>query len=286
MDSFAIFCSATNDDLQGRYSIYAWAKTDSKKQNIVAPTTIAGEIGTKPTFKLLTATGSAITFDRGDKLVAEISFYGVSPTTAIGTLSYNGYNSTTRDSNIIAPVSIRFAGNLDTAIVSPQNNSKKVVNTDFDINVKGQCLNYSCGDTNVTLLYCIDPASGCSQWLDMNTDSSSPLYISSGAYFRRDNLLDVSDTNYFVFTVRATQTGTYTIRSKIDSDWSEDINYSNFSDGDINIKITLPPDYSFSLSYPASGCTYGKGSIDQDNSCDMAYFEPTDLSGIRKQSRP
>ncbi|MEM0360733.1 MAG: hypothetical protein QXK06_05350 [Candidatus Diapherotrites archaeon] len=278
--------SATNDDLQGRYAIYVWDANDSKQQNIVVPTTLATEIGTSPTYKLLTAAGSAVTLTRGDKIVAEVAFYGVSPTTAVGTLSYNGNTAATRDSNLIAPASIRLAGDLNTGIVSPANNSQKTINTAFDVSVLGSCKNYSCGDTNVVLMYCINPSNGCSQWFDMNTSSSSPLYVSNGTYFRRDNLLDVSDTNYFVFQVTGTAAGTYTIRAKIDSNWSADVNYSSANNADINITISGPADYTFTLSLPSSGCTEGKGRISAGSgACEKGYFEPTDLSGLSDQTK-
>lgn len=278
--------SAANDNAYSYAVLLKWNKNDTPGTIIVTERRVSNsELTTAIRRDRLAVTGNAVTFNRGDKLYAEYDVNAAAGSTIIGTVCFGGNVGTTiRDSNIMSP-SIRLAGNLNTAIVSPSNNSDILINTDFDVNVEGRCINYSCGDTNVTLMYCINPAGGCSQWFDMNTDPQSPLYISAGNYFRRDDLLDASDTNYFVFTVRGTVNGTYSIRSKIDSIWSEDINYSHLTNSDINIRIILPPNYSFSLSYPASGCTYGKGSIDQDNSCDRAYFEPTDLVGLADQNK-
>lgn len=48
----------------------------------------------------------------------------------------------------------------------------------------------------------------------------------------------------------------------------------------LTIEYTLLIDYSFSFSYPASGCSDGKGCLGEGcSACTYAYFEPTDLTG-------
>ncbi|MBI2597991.1 MAG: hypothetical protein HYW50_02240, partial [Candidatus Diapherotrites archaeon] len=200
--------SATNDDLQLRGSFYSWADSnDSRGVLILSPTNQGTEFGTADANRLLSATGVAVTFNRGDKLVAEVSYWGISPSSAVGTFTWgNGM-----DGNVLAPAAIRIAGDLNTGMVSPANNSSQVINTAFDVNALGSCRNYSCGDANVVLRYCVSPDNGCPTFYDMNTVSTSPLFISTGAASRRDDLLNASDINYFVFAVTGTINGEYLV---------------------------------------------------------------------------
>jgi len=241
--------SATNDDLQARLIIYGWSDSnDSKTGNIVAAATITTEVGlaAAPTNRRLSGTGGLVKMARGDKIIVEIEFYGTTPTSAIGTLHYGGNNGTVYDSNMNAPVLIRFAGDLNTGFTLPANNSSKSKNEAFDVNVFGNCNYYDCGDTNVTLQYCVNTTQGCNAFFDMNTVNSSPLYISTGPADITDLSLATNDVNSFGFIVTPTQTGTFTIRSKIDSNWSADINYSNQSTtGDINVIVGGHFGYSF-----------------------------------------
>ncbi len=58
-----------------------------------------------------------------------------------------------------------------------------------------------------------------------------------------------------------------------------------YSIKDIAIAAAAGNDYSFSLLLPSTGCTEGKGSIDAGVSCDKAYFEATDLSGVADNTK-
>ncbi|MEK6941560.1 MAG: hypothetical protein AABW85_01755 [archaeon] len=282
--------SATNDDLNMRVAIYGWADSnDNRSVMVVSPTTMDIEFGTSTALRMGSASGITITFQRRDKLVTEIEYYGISPQSAVGTFWWGGMDSLEllRDSNVLAPSNIRMAGDLNTGIVSPANNSSYYTSTAFDVNALGSCRNYSCGDTNVALKYCVNPSAGCSTFYDMNTVSSSPLYVSTGIASRHDNLLGASDTNYFVLTVTATLANTYTIRSSIDSNWSADINTSRLTKADLNVTINLAQPLGFAVSLPSSGCTDGKGRFSGQGSgaCQRGYFETTDLSGPADQNK-
>lgn len=42
---------------------------------------------------------------------------------------------------------------------------------------------------------------------------------------------------------------------------------------------TPPVSLAFALAFPSTGCTEGKGSTDAGGTCDLCYFEPSDLTG-------
>ncbi|MEK6821003.1 MAG: hypothetical protein AABY11_01215, partial [archaeon] len=44
-------------------------------------------------------------------------------------------------------------------------------------------------------------------------------------------------------------------------------------------------DYSFTLLFPLSGCTVGKGNLSGGNNCQRIYFEATELSGATDQNK-
>jgi len=53
----------------------------------------------------------------------------------------------------------------------------------------------------------------------------------------------------------------------------------------LTIEWILLIDYSFSFSYPASGCSNGKGCLGAGcSACTYAYFEPTDLTGVSTET--
>ncbi|GEM_PF-2811184 len=292
--------ATTNNTSRPAYVIYRWiAATDSNGERITNFFYAGTGNGNRcPVTTAAMRDGSAsgiyssVTFNRGDKLVVETDI-NVSAANAVTTQTltaqFNG-NSSGNDGNMTLPsgVTLRIAGDLNTGIVLPANNATKTANTEFDVNALGSCKSgYSCGDTNVTLQYCIAPDTGCNNWTfyDMNTSSSSPLYISTGAASRKDSLLDPYDTNWFVFGVTGTQATEYLIRSKIDSNWSTDINYSNLNLADVNVTISAANDYTFTLSLPSTGCFEGQGSVNADTSCDKAYFETTDISGNSDENK-
>ena len=233
--------SGTNDDLYARFAIYSWTAADAKGTQIMGPANHVTEFATAGFFGGNTA-GSTVTFGRGDKLVFEIEFYAVSPQGATGTVRWGGANMAAYDYNLIAPASIRIAGDVNAGILKPTRDANSFIKkTAFDLNVFGTCKNYSCGDTNVTLQYCITP-SGCSTYFDMNTVAGSPLYISGTTESRRDDLMDASDTNAFLFSVIGSRKGYYAVRAKMDSNWSQQIRYSYENNADINLTIGKAPD--------------------------------------------
>ncbi len=47
----------------------------------------------------------------------------------------------------------------------------------------------------------------------------------------------------------------------------------------------IPSDFAFALSYPSTGCTEGKGSLDAGVTCDRLYFEATNLDQNTSQNK-
>jgi hypothetical protein len=235
--------SGSNDNLQARFAIYAWTAANAKGTQIIGPVNHALEINDKAIgYYGVRQTGSAVTFGRGDKLVAEVEYYANGGLGAYATVYWGGPNMANYDYNVIAPSNIRIAGDLNTGIMSPAKDSNRFAkNTAFDLNVFGTCKNYDCGDTNVTLRYCITP-SGCATYFDMNNVAGSPLYISGATNSRRDDLMSANDTNAFLFSVIGSRKGYYAVRAKIDSNWSQQIRYSYENNADINLTIGKAPD--------------------------------------------
>lgn len=289
--------SAGSNTSRPLFGIYQWlASTDSNGLRITNFISASAACSTSST-RVRQGTGSGIvssvTFNRGDKIIVEADINVPAATTVDRTMTYL-YGSSAADSNVTLPsgVSLRFAGDANTQIVSPANGSSKVANVAFDVNAQGICFQasattnsgFSCGDVNMSLQYCVLTGGVCGAFSDMNTVATSPLYISSGTALQSDDLMDASDLNYFIFTVSGTQANTYTIRSKIDGNWTVDTNYSNKTNGDINVTI-IAQNYSFVLSLPSSGCTTGKGNITGGSACQRAWIETTDLTGVADENQ-
>ncbi|MFH0969880.1 MAG: hypothetical protein V1776_00235 [Candidatus Diapherotrites archaeon] len=250
--------STLDNNTAPAFAIYRWiAETDSNGERIVSRfnasemcpiTTAAMRQNTKA------GNVSSVTFNRGDKIVVEVlaAVNSTVPPPTSRTISYRfGNSSTPNDGNVILPsgVTLRFVGDANTMLVSPSNDSNKAINVPFVVDTNATCephldnesSYFDCGDVNAVLQYCVLSSGQCGSFSDMNSDSSSPLYISSGSFVQSDDVLNMSDTNTFSFTVSGTQVGSYTLRSKVDGDWLLATKYSSGAN-DRNITIYVPPD--------------------------------------------
>ncbi|MEK6902705.1 MAG: hypothetical protein AABX02_03925, partial [archaeon] len=236
------------------FTIYRWiAATDSNGERIVKRFNTSSSCLTTDTFLAGSRAGntSSVTFERGDKIIVEVlaAVNSTAPPPTTRTLTYSYGNSTSlNDGNVILPsgVTLQFAGDANTQIVSPTTTTTRELMTEFQIDANGFChkdvnltnSGFSCGDVNVNLMYCPVVGGVCvGPFVDMNTVVTSPLFISSGTALQSDDVLAPQDQNTFVFQVKGAIGGLYTIRSKIDSNWMVDMSFSNETNSDINVII-------------------------------------------------
>ncbi|HLC93245.1 MAG TPA: hypothetical protein VJH23_06080, partial [archaeon] len=179
---------------------------------------------------------------------------------------------------IVAVFSTRFAdGSLSFSIANPPSDGNTTINVDTNFLVSGTttCSTNNCGLVDTNLQYCV--GSGCSNWVDMNTVSTSPLYIASGSQPQSSTI--GKDQSYNAsWIVRSTVAQDYELRLRGDGA-NTDANVTNGTDRTITTQAGGAADYSFTLSLPSSGCTQGKGSIDAGTSCDKGYFEASASGG-------
>ncbi|MEM4326899.1 MAG: hypothetical protein QXZ13_01880, partial [Candidatus Diapherotrites archaeon] len=290
---------ANSDNLHLETSIMVWAdKNNSKKGNINMYKGTGAELTTTMALRAInftSNTSSPITLDNKDKIIFEIDFNALGSTNATARVDFNWNHSisvtnsgvlTNRDGNLVAPIDINlFAQNLQPVILAPNsdNNSSINLNVDFLVMAETYCDgNYwDCGNNDVSIQWCKNE--GCTDFRDANSSSGEILLISGAnpAFIRDFNSGDKNSFNKWV--LRATQPGTYELRVR-SKGWNTDANFSSGSDRTITVSAG-GPDYSFTVLLPISGCTEGKGSVDNDNSCDRGYFEATDLQGYADENQ-
>ena len=184
---------------------------------------------------------------------------------------------------IVLGINYNPNGNLEFSITNPSADSNTSVDQDVDFLVDGTttCRDADCGSVDTNVQYCI--GAGCSGWLDLNTVSTSPLYIVFGSQPQNSASL-TQDSSYSVsWVLQANVAQNYELRFRGDGS-TADVNTTNGTDRTITIQA-VANDFSFTLSLPSSGCTEGEGSTDAGADCEKGYFETTDIVELADETK-
>jgi len=168
-------------------------------------------------------------------------------------------------------------GKLSFDIANPpaDNNTSVNNNTNFLVNGTTYCNTNNCGTVDTNLQYCV--GAGCSGWMDLNTDTGSPLYLVSGSNPQSSSLN--AGQNYNVsWIAKSSVAQTYELRFS-GTGTTADANTTNGTDRTITTQA-VANDYSFTISLPSSGCTEGKGCLTGGcTACTRCYFDASTGTG-------